>query len=190
MILMRDVWNARPSVLIESMKNPVPFVIIHHSYIPGACNSMDECIIAMKMMQDLHQIKHGWNDIGYSFAVGGDGNIYEGRGWSAVGAHAPGYNNQSIGICTIGDWRESLPPQKQLDAIHKLIELGVQQGYIEPDYKLLTHRQAKDTECPGSRLFAEIQTWEHFVNKPVLWKGIQPLNGVEENKLFFFSEKS
>lgn len=43
-----------------------------------------------------------------SFAVGGDGKVYEGRGWSREGAHAPKYNRKSIGICTIGDWRSML----------------------------------------------------------------------------------
>lgn len=41
----------------------------------------------------------------YSFAVGGDGKVYEGRGFNVVGAHAPGYNDKSIGICLIGDWQ-------------------------------------------------------------------------------------
>lgn len=40
-----------------------------------------------------------------SFAIGGDGNIYEGRGFNIVGAHAPKYNSKSVGICLIGDWR-------------------------------------------------------------------------------------
>lgn len=54
------------------------------------------------------KFNQSWNDIGYSFAAGGDNRIYTGRGWSAVGAHAPGYNNQSIGICVIGDWTGKL----------------------------------------------------------------------------------
>jgi N-acetylmuramoyl-L-alanine amidase len=47
---------------------------------------------------------NGWDDIGYSFLVGGDANAYMGRGWDKVGAHAPGYNSQSIGICFIGSF--------------------------------------------------------------------------------------
>lgn len=39
-----------------------------------------------------------------SFAVGGDGAAYVGRGWNAVGAHAIGYNFNSIGIVLIGSW--------------------------------------------------------------------------------------
>jgi hypothetical protein len=186
----REEWNARPPVLIEPMTNPVPYVIIHHSYIPPACTTTADCLDAMRKMQDMHQITNGWNDIGYHFAVGGDGHAYEGRGWSRVGAHAPGYNNISIGICVIGDWTQELPPEWQLEAVHQLVEYGVEQGFIQEDYKLLGHRQVRDTECPGDRLFNEITTWEHFSETPKSTKENSKesgnASGVDDNKLFFF----
>lgn len=99
------------------MSNPVPFVVIHHSAAPPACTTEEECIEAMRSMQTFHQETQGWLDIGYSFAVGGDFRAYEGRGWSNVGAHAPSYNDKSIGICIIGDWSGKTlqkPTAKQL----------------------------------------------------------------------------
>lgn len=45
-----------------------------------------------------------WEDIGYTFLVGEDGNIYEGRGWGKHGAHSIPYNSKSIGICMIGNF--------------------------------------------------------------------------------------
>ena len=39
----------------------------------------------------------GWWDVGYSFMVGEDGNVYEGRGWDQVGAHTYGYNTVGLG---------------------------------------------------------------------------------------------
>lgn len=38
-IVGRAGWDARPAKLVEPMKNPVPFVVIHHSYRPAACNT-------------------------------------------------------------------------------------------------------------------------------------------------------
>lgn len=49
-----------------------------------------------------------WDDIGYNFLAGEDGNIYEGRGWGIKGAHSPSYNAISLGICLIGDF-SSIP---------------------------------------------------------------------------------
>lgn len=184
-IVTRDEWGARPPTLVENMTNPVPYVVIHHSYIPAACYTKDACIKAMQWMQDLHQLNNSWNDIGYSFAAGGDNRIYMGRGWSAVGAHAPKYNNISIGICIIGDWRESLPPKGQLLVVKELIKKGVREGYIQRDYKLIGHRQVRATECPGDALYAEIQKWPHWTSDTtipvrvkttteILTKGITP----------------
>lgn len=93
---------------MEKFSGQIPFVIIHHSYQPGASYTQHDCEAAMRSMQNAHQLKNGWNDIGYSFAVCGDGRIYQGRGYNVIGAHAPRYNDKSIGICLIGDWRSKL----------------------------------------------------------------------------------
>lgn len=104
-LISRSEWGARPSKLVEHFAGPAPFVIIHHSYLPSACYTRPECIGAMRSMQDFHQLERGWNDIGYSFGIGGDGMIYTGRGFNVIGAHAPKYNDKSVGICLIGDWQ-------------------------------------------------------------------------------------
>lgn len=55
-----------------------------------------------------------------------------------------------------------LPPQKMLDAVKNLIALGIENGHIEKNYTLIGHRQVRNTECPGTRLFEEISKWQHF----------------------------
>lgn len=57
-IVTRDEWKANTPVLIEPMNSPVPYVIIHHSYIPPACNTTSECIEAMQWMQDFHMVRY------------------------------------------------------------------------------------------------------------------------------------
>ncbi|XP_014363095.2 peptidoglycan-recognition protein LB isoform X1 [Papilio machaon] len=162
--MSRSDWGARPPVNTVSLSLPVRYVIIHHSYIPGPCSTTNQCINAMRSMQNSHQLHQGWDDIGYNFAVGGDGVVYEGRGWYNVGAHAIGYNFDSIGIVLIGDFVSRLPPEIQLNAAKRLIEKGVELGHISRDYYLLGHRQVTATECPGNALFREITTWDRFAN--------------------------
>ncbi|XP_044737984.1 peptidoglycan-recognition protein LB-like isoform X2 [Chrysoperla carnea] len=161
-LVSREEWHAKPPKEVTPMKNPVPYVIIHHSETPKACNTEAECIRAMQSMQNYHQEIKKWNDIGYNFAVGGDYRAYIGRGWSAVGAHAPNYNSRSIGICVIGNWSKILPPSKQLQTVKDLIQCGVDDGYISNDYILYGHRQVRATDCPGDALYKEIQTWPHY----------------------------
>lgn len=40
----------------------------------------------------------------FSFLVGGDGTVYEGRGWGIVGAHAKENNHDSVGIALLGNF--------------------------------------------------------------------------------------
>ncbi|XP_071448825.1 peptidoglycan-recognition protein LB-like isoform X2 [Hetaerina americana] len=163
-IIPRRDWGARPpkeppQPLVEV---PTPYVVIHHTFIPKYCNSTEECVLAMREMQRFHQDDRGWNDIGYNFCIGGEGRIMEGRGWDAVGAHAPKYNTRSIGICLIGDFTASMPDAGMLEAAHHLIARGIDMGKISANYTLLGHRQVRDTECPGQTLYQAIQAWPHW----------------------------
>ncbi|XP_072934416.1 peptidoglycan-recognition protein LB-like [Epargyreus clarus] len=158
----REEWGARPPTSVINLNLPVPYVIIHHTYIPGACFSVEQCSASMRAMQNNHQLTQQWEDIGYNFAVGSDGVVYEGRGWEAVGAHAFGYNSRSIGIALIGDWVSVLPPAIQMETTKRLIEEGLRLGYISENYDLIGHRQVRNTDCPGQALFEEITTWDRF----------------------------
>jgi len=66
-----------------------------------------------------------WWDIGYNFLVGEDGNVYEGRGWDIVGAHAKNYNAESIGITFIGTFTNRIPNSVAINAAKQLISCGV-----------------------------------------------------------------
>lgn len=162
----RSQWHARVPKYREPLPVPVPYVVIHHSYTPPACYDASSCQQAMRSMQNFHMDERQWADIGYSFGVGGDGVAYEGRGWDVLGAHSLHFNNFSIGICLIGDWINTVPPLQQLKTAQALIAAGVDLGYIRKDYKLVGHRQVRDTECPGDALYSEIQTWPHYTPYP------------------------
>uniref|UniRef100_A0A6M2E0X6 Peptidoglycan-recognition protein n=1 Tax=Xenopsylla cheopis TaxID=163159 RepID=A0A6M2E0X6_XENCH len=162
-IVTRAEWGAKPPTYVEHIPSALSHVIIHHSESPGPCGGAGQptCASAMQSMQNYHQQNNGWCDIGYSFGVGGDGKIYEGRGWKVVGAHAPGYNFNSVGICLIGNYNSVLPSEAMLNAVKNLIACGVAEGHLRQDYVLLGHRQAIATTCPGDRLYQEISTWPH-----------------------------
>lgn len=106
-IISRATWGARPPTSSSTLSTPVAYVVIHHG-ASAACSTQSSCTSMVKSYQDQHMDVNGWSDIGYNFIVGGDGNVYEGRGWTKQGAHAPGYNAQSIGICFIGTFTSML----------------------------------------------------------------------------------
>ncbi|XP_068623432.1 peptidoglycan-recognition protein LB-like [Battus philenor] len=160
----RKDWGAEEATLVRPITKPVPYVVIHHTYLPAACNTTEQCFSAMKSMQNYHN-SLGWGDIGYHFCVGSNGGVFEGRGWDTLGIHAGRANNFSIGICLIGDWREATPPKAMLKSTKKLISVGVKNGSLSPTYKLVGHSQIMATECPGTALLNIISTWDHFTTE-------------------------
>jgi len=102
-IISRKEWKARERRDFEILPvTPTPYVVIHHGGTRNYCHDQESCSAIVRSYQNWHMDGQGWWDIGYNFLVGEDGNAYEGRGWDYVGAHAPGYNSQSIGICVPG----------------------------------------------------------------------------------------
>lgn len=55
-----------------------------------------------------------------------------------------------------------LPPPEMLESTQKLIAFAIDCGYLSANYTLIGHRQTRNTECPGDRLFIEISNWPHF----------------------------
>ncbi|XP_054015846.1 peptidoglycan-recognition protein SC2-like [Hylaeus anthracinus] len=166
-IISRDEWKARPPKERVLMNvTPTPYVVIHHGGIAEYCFDQKACSAIVKSYQNLHIDDRGWLDIGYNFVIGEDGNAYEGRGWDFVGAHAPPYNNQSIGICVIGDFSDFLPNNTALKTLNGLIDYGVFLGKISKDYHVIGHRQARETLCPGEEFFKFVQTNPRWTKHP------------------------
>ncbi|XP_075411398.1 N-acetylmuramoyl-L-alanine amidase [Tenrec ecaudatus] len=158
-------WGAEPYEGEPTpLKLPLGFLYVHHTYIPAPpCTSFAQCATNMRSMQRYHQKDRGWNDIGYSFVVGSDGYVYEGRGWHKVGAHTLGHNSRGFGVAIVGNYTAELPTEAALRAVRdELPRCALRSGYLRPDYKVLGHRQLVNTQCPGEALFNLLRTWPRF----------------------------
>ena len=118
----------------------------------------------VRYIQNFHIESQNFSDIGYNFLVGGDGAVYEGRGWDLQGAHTRGYNVGSVCIAFIGTFTKREPLARQLNVAKLLIEEGVRLKKLDKDYKLYGHRQFFGTESPGEKLYNIIKQWPHWAN--------------------------
>lgn len=107
---------------------------------------------------------NGWSDIGYNFIIGGDGAVYEGRGWTLEGAHTLAWNNVSIGIAFIGTYNNEIPSSSMLSAFQLLVEKGVELGHVTKDYKVMGARQFSGTESPGKTFYELLKHWSHWID--------------------------
>jgi len=134
---------------------------VHHTAM-DECFEKESCVSMVQSVQNFHMDSRKWDDIGYSFLIGEDGRVYEGRGWGVVGAHTLHYNAVAYGFCVMGNFMEKIPNKKAQKAVKAIIKCGVQQGYIHEDYEMFGHRDASCTECPGNQFYNIIQAWPHY----------------------------
>ncbi|XP_063428578.1 peptidoglycan-recognition protein SC2-like [Mytilus trossulus] len=160
-IISRDIWGARSPKGTSNIHLPVPNFFIHHT-AGKHCTTFSACISRMKSIQNSHMDENGWADIGYSFLVGEDGNVYEGRGWDRVGSHTKGYNRIGLAASFMGNFMMDAPNSTALDAVKELIQCGIRKGKVSHTYALFGHSDVKNTECPGTALYNVIKTWPRF----------------------------
>ncbi|NXT26559.1 PGRP2 amidase, partial [Syrrhaptes paradoxus] len=164
-IVPRCMWGARPyRGTPKPLTLPLGSVYIHHTFIPDApCRTFAACARAVRAVQRFHQDTRGWDDIGYSFVVGSDGYLYQGRGWHWVGAHTKGYNTKGFGVGYVGDFSTTLPDPDTIALVRDgFLPCAVRTGRLHRNYTLRGHRQMGHTDCPGNSLFREIGTWRGF----------------------------
>ncbi|AEG14675.1 N-acetylmuramoyl-L-alanine amidase family 2 [Desulfofundulus kuznetsovii DSM 6115] len=112
------------------------FLVLHHA-------DASRCTV-----YDVHQwhLNKGWAGCGYHFFVSKDGRVYRGRPIDTVGAHCPGHNASSIGICCEGNYEQEHMPPAQWRA---LLELVAYLKRIYPGVRVAGHRDLYPTACPG-----------------------------------------
>lgn len=112
-------------------------IVLHHAEA-SSCTIED--------INSWHK-NNGWAGVGYHYFVRKDGSIYRGRPEDAQGAHCPGANTNSIGICFEGAYMSETMGQVQYDAGQALIaDIRNRNGGL-PIYG---HKELYSTDCPGT----------------------------------------
>ncbi|XP_008543485.1 peptidoglycan-recognition protein SC2-like [Microplitis demolitor] len=165
-IISRQEWGARlpKEPPMNLTINPPAFIVIHHSGRGVGCTTQALCQAQVRSFQDFHIDFRKWDDIGYNFLIGEDGNVYEGRGWGIKGAHFPAYNARSLGICFIGNFDKKIPAPAAINTAKNFLDYAVTLGKLQSNYTLIGHRQGRSTTCPGDKLFELIQSWPQWKN--------------------------
>ncbi|XP_054257992.1 uncharacterized protein LOC128987149 isoform X4 [Macrosteles quadrilineatus] len=86
--MRRADWGAKPPKWIESLETPVKKVVLTWTETEP-CTTEEECIQRVKEIQAEHMKDDKCPDIRHNFLVGGDGALYEGRGYTRLGPSYP-----------------------------------------------------------------------------------------------------
>ena len=140
-------------------------VILHHAEASSAT------------VWDINQwhLDNGWVGIGYHYYIRKDGSIYRGRPEWAVGAHATGHNDRSIGICCEGAYMTETMPAAQLASLKALLrDIMGRYGTLA----LKRHRDVNSTSCPGDNFpWAEAQRYMIEEDEEVVEKKTIAIDG-------------
>ncbi|XP_074075319.1 peptidoglycan recognition protein 1 [Macrotis lagotis] len=161
-IVSRLEWGGLPSRCLKPLNLPVEYVVVSHT-AGRSCFSPAECEQQMRYIQADHVQFQGLCDIAYNFLIGEDGQIYEGRGWSTMGAHtSTTWNPISLGIGFIGNFMNRDPAPRAIRAVQNLLRCGWMHQVLLPQYIIKGQRDLLRSPSPGDRLYAKLRTWPHY----------------------------
>lgn len=161
-VLPRSSWKAAQArVSNMNRMGRVQRVTVHHSATVVRGTSTATSIAAIRGIQRHHQQQNGWGDIGYHYLIDPAGRVWTGRGIEWQGAHAgdPSRNRANVGICLLGSFvpnEQGAPPPAQLAALEALLVSLCVEHRLEPS-DILTHKELKDTACPGPYVQAAVE---------------------------------
>jgi len=159
----RHEWGGRePLNFTKPLLHPAEYVIISHT-AGRVCQNLPECSEMITSIQFFHMAQLRSPDIGYNFLIGGDANIYIGRGWDTINIH----RNNTIGISFTGNFVYDYLTPDMISALKELLALGVQLNKIPPDYKLVCHNQTLATLSPGDHVYEEVAKFPNFYTGPI-----------------------
>ena len=181
-IVRRSEWGANESWRSGSPRigSDLRGAAIHHT-VTGNGYSASEAPSVVRGIYRYHTQSLGWSDIGYNFLIDRFGTIYEGRAGGTdehvVGAHAGGFNTQTLGVALLGTHSGSAPTQDALDAAAELLAWKAAVHDLDPAATVRLestgssryasgttisvpgvcgHRDLSATACPGDAAFAEV----------------------------------
>lgn len=132
------------------MTRPWSYVMIHHSL------TKDGHVVDTSAIRRYHMEEKGWSEIGYHFLVelvNGHYEVMVGRSLDRSGAHCKEdqMNHRAIGICCVGNFDLAPPPERQIAALHDLVQ-GLLFQFGIPAANVLGHRErAPYKTCPGTQ---------------------------------------
>ena len=132
--------------------NKPEYIIIHHSA------TADGTLSDWEAIRKYHMQVKGFQDVAYNWGIDriqGKPIIQRGRPEAEVGAHALGFNAQSVGICIVGTYDVMPLEDDKRELLYWLIR-DIRGRYSIPTAHIIGHRETYplrgvpvEKSCPG-----------------------------------------
>ena len=138
------------------------------SIIVHCSDTYPDMDIGAEAIRKWHVNERGFSDIGYHYIIRRDGTLETGRDLDndgnideEIGAHAYGFNANSLGICMVGGkGRKDGGPEANftMAQYHTLVQLINKLRAAHNNPKLLGHRDVSYKPCPSFNVQALMET--------------------------------
>ncbi|MDV6260870.1 N-acetylmuramoyl-L-alanine amidase [Rhodococcoides yunnanense] len=183
-VITRAQWGADESIrcATPTIDDFIGGATVHHT--AGSNDySKSESAEIVRAIYAYHAQTLGWCDIGYNALVDKYGQIFEGRAGGldkpVQGAHAGGFNENTVGVAMMGDYSTEDPSQETIDSVGKFLGWRLGKAGLDPkgtttmtsegtDFTfvgkgktvdlpvIFGHRDVGNTECPGDAGYARL----------------------------------
>ena len=148
----RGEWGARPTS--TSTGSTVKLAVIHHSASSNSY-SPEQVPEVLRSIQAYHMDGRGWADIAYNFVVDKYGGVWEGRGGGieapVIGAHAMGFNTNSVGVMVLGDYTATTPSDVAIESVSQVIGWKMAIHGVDPSSRV-AFTSAGSTSIPANQV--------------------------------------
>jgi N-acetyl-anhydromuramyl-L-alanine amidase AmpD len=143
---IQDVMDSLPKHETEEYETrpieDIRYLVIHHSAVPA--------FVGAKSIAAYHVRRHEWPGIGYHFVVAEDGTVYQTNALETKSYHAVKANPYGVGICFLGNFTNTAPPQAQVQTGAHLVAWLM--GELDlPIESIKGHKDLMGTACPGKQ---------------------------------------
>ncbi|MCF4120120.1 peptidoglycan recognition protein [Antribacter sp. KLBMP9083] len=164
----REQWGADESIMTwRPAQGDIKGGVIHHTAGTNDYTPQDVPAI-LRGIYTYHAQTRDWGDIGYNFLVDKYGNIWEGRAGGieleTIGAHASGYNRNTVGVSVMGNTSTATVTNEAVDAVVRLLAWKLSLHGVDAAATttlngntlptIFGHRDVASTSCPGNTLWS------------------------------------
>jgi N-acetylmuramoyl-L-alanine amidase len=113
---------------------------------------------ANELIGDGKRVKRPWTNIGYHYGIekiNSDYEILVGRQLNQIGAHTRGHNQESLGICLVGNYDIDIVGDSLLRVASKLVKSHMSIFNISPNNVFGHNEFNSHKTCPGSNFNME-----------------------------------
>jgi len=116
---VRDQLTKHPSKHYSNRRlDQITHIAVHHSLTSSG---------SAESFARYHVQNNGWPGIGYHFVIEKDGKIKWCHDVQKRSYHVGNSNTKSVGVCMVGDFRNSEPTTQQQTSLHKLLRWLMQE---------------------------------------------------------------